>query len=157
MEELPHHDGDALPGNVAHFGYCDGFSQPTIDEGPLTRFADHLPVTPPARSLSAIRGSAQASPVRSLLLTPWAGVSWRCTCSNETSPGHDPRGGRASLAVEVFAGFVLTLGTAYCFPEPHLPFASSPQGCDRKRVSRPDARSRIAGSPPPAVPLCWKG
>lgn len=46
LEERSIHDGDALPGNLAHFGYRDGFSQPTIEGAPPTRFADRLPVAP---------------------------------------------------------------------------------------------------------------
>ena len=46
LEELPHHDGAALPGHVAHFGYRDGFSQPTIEGAPPTHFVDPLPVVP---------------------------------------------------------------------------------------------------------------
>lgn len=46
LQELSHHDGGALPGHVAHFGYRDGFSQPTIEGAPPTHFADRLPVAP---------------------------------------------------------------------------------------------------------------
>ncbi len=44
--ELGRHDGNALPGNVAHFGYRDGFSQPTIADVPPTGLPDHLPRAP---------------------------------------------------------------------------------------------------------------
>ncbi len=33
MSELTVQDGDMLPGSVAHFGYQDGFSQPTVEGG----------------------------------------------------------------------------------------------------------------------------
>lgn len=33
MREVSVHEADTLPGNVAHFGYRDGFSQPTITGG----------------------------------------------------------------------------------------------------------------------------
>lgn len=44
--ELGRHDGAALPGNVAHFGYRDGFSQPVIDGVPLSGLPDQLPKAP---------------------------------------------------------------------------------------------------------------
>jgi deferrochelatase/peroxidase EfeB len=44
--ELGRHDGAALPGNVAHFGYRDGYSQPTIEGVPLAGLPDHLPQAP---------------------------------------------------------------------------------------------------------------
>ncbi|MGH3901969.1 MAG: Dyp-type peroxidase [Pseudonocardiaceae bacterium] len=44
--ELGRHDGAALPSNVAHFGYQDGFSQPTIEGVPLAGLPDHLPRAP---------------------------------------------------------------------------------------------------------------
>jgi Dyp-type peroxidase family len=44
--ELGRHDGNALPGNVGHFGYRDGFSQPTIADVPPTGPPDHLPIAP---------------------------------------------------------------------------------------------------------------
>jgi deferrochelatase/peroxidase EfeB len=44
--ELGHHDGAALPGNVAHFGYRDSLSQPVIDGVPIAGLPDHLPRAP---------------------------------------------------------------------------------------------------------------
>ncbi len=44
--ELGRHDGAALPGDAAHFGYRDGLSQPTIDGVPLAGLPDHLPRAP---------------------------------------------------------------------------------------------------------------
>jgi Dyp-type peroxidase family len=44
--ELGRHDGASLPGNVDHFGYRDGFSQPTIEGVPLAGLPDHLPRAP---------------------------------------------------------------------------------------------------------------
>ncbi|MGH3972547.1 MAG: Dyp-type peroxidase [Pseudonocardiaceae bacterium] len=44
--ELGRHDGAALPGNVAHFGYQDGFSQPIIEGVPLAGLPDQLPRAP---------------------------------------------------------------------------------------------------------------
>jgi deferrochelatase/peroxidase EfeB len=38
--------GDVLPGSVAHFGYRDGFSQPTVDCGVENPFPDKQPVAP---------------------------------------------------------------------------------------------------------------
>jgi deferrochelatase/peroxidase EfeB len=38
--------GDVLPGSKAHFGYCDGFSQPTIDCGLGNPVPDKQPVAP---------------------------------------------------------------------------------------------------------------
>ncbi len=38
--------GDVLPGEKAHFGYCDGFSQPTIDCGLQNPVPDKQPVAP---------------------------------------------------------------------------------------------------------------
>ncbi len=38
--------GDVLPGSTAHFGYCDGFSQPTIDCGLGNPVPDKQPVAP---------------------------------------------------------------------------------------------------------------
>jgi deferrochelatase/peroxidase EfeB len=52
LVELSHHDGDALrandgtPDRVAHFGYRDGYSQPTIAGAPPSGFRDPLPVAP---------------------------------------------------------------------------------------------------------------
>jgi deferrochelatase/peroxidase EfeB len=39
-------DGQALPNNAAHFGYRDGFSQPTIEGLPLAGLPDRLPRPP---------------------------------------------------------------------------------------------------------------
>jgi Dyp-type peroxidase family len=44
--ELSAHAGRALPGNVSHFGYRDGFAQPTIDGGLPPTIADPLPKAP---------------------------------------------------------------------------------------------------------------
>ena len=44
--ELGRHDGERLPGDVAHFGYRDGLSQPTVDGVPLSGLPDHLPRAP---------------------------------------------------------------------------------------------------------------
>ncbi len=44
--ELGRLDGASLPGNVAHFGYRDGLSQPTIEGVPLAGLPDHLPRAP---------------------------------------------------------------------------------------------------------------
>jgi deferrochelatase/peroxidase EfeB len=44
--ELGRRDGQALPGDVAHFGYRDGFSQPTIEDVPPAGLPDHLPLAP---------------------------------------------------------------------------------------------------------------
>ncbi len=44
--ELSHHDGNALPENRTHFGYKDGFSQPTIEGAPPPSFPDSLPIAP---------------------------------------------------------------------------------------------------------------
>lgn len=46
FSEVSAHDGRGLPGNVAHFGYRDGFSQPTIEGGPPAALADALPTVP---------------------------------------------------------------------------------------------------------------
>jgi Dyp-type peroxidase family len=40
------HDARALPGNLAHFGYRDGFSQPAIEGGPPPIVPDVLPKAP---------------------------------------------------------------------------------------------------------------
>ncbi len=44
--EVGRHDGNALPGNVAHFGYRDGLSQPTIADVPAAGLPDRLPRAP---------------------------------------------------------------------------------------------------------------
>ena len=44
--ELGRADGEALPDMLAHFGYRDGFSQPTIDGVPMAGLPDHLPKAP---------------------------------------------------------------------------------------------------------------
>ena len=44
--ELGRHDGERLPGDVAHFGYRDGLSQPTVEGVPLSGLPDHLPRAP---------------------------------------------------------------------------------------------------------------
>ncbi|MDQ3186830.1 MAG: peroxidase [Pseudomonadota bacterium] len=46
LSELSMHDGRSLPGNVAHFGYRDGFAQPTIDGGLPPLVPDVLPKAP---------------------------------------------------------------------------------------------------------------
>ncbi len=46
LAELGRHDGNWLPGDVAHFGYRDGFSQPTIADVPLAGLPDQLPPAP---------------------------------------------------------------------------------------------------------------
>ncbi len=45
--ELSCHDGRGLKGDVAHFGYKDGFSQPTIEGAPMAGLVDPLPPVPP--------------------------------------------------------------------------------------------------------------
>jgi deferrochelatase/peroxidase EfeB len=49
--EISAHDAGALPGNVAHFGYRDGFAQPTIDGGLPPPLPDVLPKAPPGEFL----------------------------------------------------------------------------------------------------------
>ena len=44
--EVSTHDAGSLPGNVAHFGYRDGFAQPTIDGGLPPLLPDVLPKAP---------------------------------------------------------------------------------------------------------------
>jgi Dyp-type peroxidase family len=44
--EVSTQDGRALPGNVAHFGYRDGFGQPTIEGAPSPPVPDVLPKAP---------------------------------------------------------------------------------------------------------------
>jgi deferrochelatase/peroxidase EfeB len=44
--ELSCHDARALPGNVTHFGYRDGFAQPTIEGGLPSLLPDVLPEAP---------------------------------------------------------------------------------------------------------------
>ena len=46
MSELSSHDGDMLPGNLAHFGFRDGISQPTIAGAPPNPFPDAQPQAP---------------------------------------------------------------------------------------------------------------
>lgn len=46
FSELSSQDARALPDNVAHFGYRDGFAQPTIDGGLPAVVPDVLPKTP---------------------------------------------------------------------------------------------------------------
>ncbi|HEY0776851.1 MAG TPA: hypothetical protein VGD56_02690 [Gemmatirosa sp.] len=46
LTELGALDAGALPGDVAHFGYRDGFSQPTIDGGLPPAIPDLLPPAP---------------------------------------------------------------------------------------------------------------
>ena len=46
LTELTVMHGDMLPGQVAHFGYRDGFSQPTVAGGPRGLLADILPEAP---------------------------------------------------------------------------------------------------------------
>ncbi len=46
LDEIGAVDGGALPGDLAHFGYRDGFSQPTIEGGPPTLVPDVLPHAP---------------------------------------------------------------------------------------------------------------
>jgi Dyp-type peroxidase family len=46
FSELSVHDGRSLPNNVAHFGYRDGFSQPSIDGGLPAPLPDVLPASP---------------------------------------------------------------------------------------------------------------
>jgi deferrochelatase/peroxidase EfeB len=44
--ELSAHDGDMLPNDLAHFGYRDGFAQPTIDGGLPPLLPDGVPPAP---------------------------------------------------------------------------------------------------------------
>jgi Dyp-type peroxidase family len=44
--ELSAQDGGALPDNLAHFGYRDGFAQPTVEGGLPPALADPLPRAP---------------------------------------------------------------------------------------------------------------
>ncbi len=46
MSELSVHDGKSLAGNTAHFGYRDGFAQPTIKGGLPSAIPDVLPKAP---------------------------------------------------------------------------------------------------------------
>lgn len=46
MTEVSLHDAGVLPGNVTHFGYRDGFSQPTIEGGLANPVPDILPAAP---------------------------------------------------------------------------------------------------------------
>ncbi|MGH3613181.1 MAG: Dyp-type peroxidase [Pseudonocardia sp.] len=47
LVELGRHDGQMLPpGDVVHFGYRDGFSQPTVEGVPLAGLPDQLPRAP---------------------------------------------------------------------------------------------------------------
>jgi deferrochelatase/peroxidase EfeB len=46
MSEISSHDGDMLPGNLAHFGFRDGISQPTITGAPPNPFPDTQPQAP---------------------------------------------------------------------------------------------------------------
>ena len=46
FSEISVHEGRALEGNVAHFGYRDGFAQPTIDGGLPAMLPDVLPKAP---------------------------------------------------------------------------------------------------------------
>jgi hypothetical protein len=45
MSEISSHDGDMLPGNLAHFGFRDGISQPTIT-GTAQSISGHQPQAP---------------------------------------------------------------------------------------------------------------
>ncbi len=49
--ELGRADGSALPDHTAHFGYRDGYSQPTIRGLPLAGLPDRLPQAPPGEFL----------------------------------------------------------------------------------------------------------
>ena len=51
FSELAVHEGLRLPGNVSHFGYRDGFSQPAIEGGPPPVIPDVLPTAPPGEFL----------------------------------------------------------------------------------------------------------
>jgi Dyp-type peroxidase family len=46
LAEVFHHDAHALPDNLTHFGYRDGFSQPNIVGGPWAGLDDPLPRAP---------------------------------------------------------------------------------------------------------------
>jgi Dyp-type peroxidase family len=46
LTDLSSHDGNALPGELVHFGYKDGISQPTIDGAPSKDIPDSQPVAP---------------------------------------------------------------------------------------------------------------
>jgi len=46
FSEVSVQDGRALPGSVAHFGYRDGLSQPTVEGGPRPSVAEVLPTAP---------------------------------------------------------------------------------------------------------------
>ena len=46
FSEVSVHDARGLPGSVAHFGYRDGFAQPSIEGGPPLPLPDVLPPAP---------------------------------------------------------------------------------------------------------------
>ena len=51
FSEVSVHDARGLPGNVAHFGYRDGFAQPFVQGGPPPPLPDVLPAAPPGEFL----------------------------------------------------------------------------------------------------------
>jgi deferrochelatase/peroxidase EfeB len=51
MSEVATKDADMLPGTVAHFGYRDGFSQPTIAGGLPNPVPETVPAAPPGEFL----------------------------------------------------------------------------------------------------------
>ena len=46
FSEVSVHDARRLPGDVAHFGYRDGFAQPSVEGGPPPMLPDVLPEAP---------------------------------------------------------------------------------------------------------------
>jgi Dyp-type peroxidase family len=55
LSELSAHDGRSLAGNAAHFGYRDGFAQPTIEGGLPPAMPDVLPQAPAGEFLLGYR------------------------------------------------------------------------------------------------------
>ena len=80
MSEISSHDGDMLPGNLAHFGFRDGISQPTITGAPPNPFPDTNRKLRPANSCLGTKVNLPSSAIRFQAPLPWAstGVSLLC-------------------------------------------------------------------------------
>jgi deferrochelatase/peroxidase EfeB len=135
--ELGRRDAAVLPGNVAHFGYRDGFSQPTISGVPPAGLPDPLPPAPPGEFL----------------------LGYPSQFKNFTYPVPQPEvlGRNGSFAalrvleqdVDAFAEFLRQQAAATGMSEELI----AAKLCGRWRNGTPLVLSRDTDSPDPPIPL----
>jgi hypothetical protein len=113
--EISVQDGRALPGNVAHFGYRDGFAQPTIAGGLPPLLADVLPPAPAGEFLLGYPVSTPTS------RTPFPRLPIGSVSTAASSPiGYWPRTAPASKRFS---------------PSPHATLGSTPSSSPRNSAA----------------------